>query len=121
MHRIAKRKKLILENVKTNNSGEADKNRVSLARENRLDTFLRKTCFQSPPKCCACCAKARRECLTWERCLAVFRIISQQAPEIQPEGSFNCKETPSRPTNTIYPRILRKRGYNKLFVECNGP
>ena len=31
-----------LGNIKTNNSGEADKPRVSLARENRPDTFLRK-------------------------------------------------------------------------------
>ena len=38
-HLIAKRKKVILENIKTNNSGEEDKPRVSLARENRPDTF----------------------------------------------------------------------------------
>ena len=75
-------KTLILENIKTNNSGEADKPGVSLARENRSDMFLRKTHFQLPAKYCACCAKARRECLTWGRCLTVFRIICEQAPEI---------------------------------------
>ena len=74
--------KLILENIKTNNSGEADKPRVSLARENRPDTFLRKNRFQFAQNYCACCAKARRECLTWGRCLAVFRIISLLGPEI---------------------------------------
>ena len=30
-----------MENIKTNNSGEADKPGESLARENRLDTFLK--------------------------------------------------------------------------------
>ena len=74
--------KNILENIKTNNSGEADKPRVSLARENRPDTFLRKNHFQFAQNYCACCAKARRECLTWGRCLAVFRIISLLGPEI---------------------------------------
>ena len=74
--------KNILENVKANNSGEADKPRVSLARENRLDTFLRKNRFQWPPNYCACCARARRECLTWGRCLALFRMISELRPEI---------------------------------------
>ena len=81
-HLIAKHKKVILENIKTNNSGEEDKPGVSLARENRPDMFLRKTPFQSPTKYCACCAKAKRECLTWGRCLTVFRIICEQAPEI---------------------------------------
>ena len=34
--------------MKTNNS-EADNPRLSLARENSPDTFLRKTLYQSPP------------------------------------------------------------------------
>ena len=74
--------KLILENIKTNNSGEADKPGVSLARENSLDAFLRKNHFQSPPNYYACCAKAIRECLTWERYLTLFRNISKLGPEI---------------------------------------
>ena len=95
-----KMQKLILEYIKTNNSGEADKPRGSLSRENKPDTYLRKTCFQSTPKYCACCAKARRECLTWERCLTVFRIISEPGPEIsnrrirrQCQLQGNTKET----------------------------
>ena len=43
MHSIAKRKKLILENIKTNNSGEADKPRVSLAREKAGHVFKKKS------------------------------------------------------------------------------
>ena len=73
--------KLILENIKTNNSGEADKPRVSLARENRPDTFFRKTHFQW----CVCWAKARRECLKRGRCLTVFSFISEQGLEYYTE------------------------------------
>ena len=92
---VKKRKKFILENIKTNNSEEADKPGISLTRENMPDTFLRQTCFQLPTKYCQCCLKARRQCLTWGRCLTVFRIIfgGQRYRTEQPEGSVNCKET----------------------------
>ena len=33
-------------------------------------------------KCCVCCVRAGRECFTWGKYLAVFRIISEQEPEI---------------------------------------
>ena len=111
------RKKLILENIKTNNSGKADKPRVSLARENRPDTFLRKNLFQWQPNYCPCCASARRECLTWGRYLTLFRIISELGQRYrteQLEGSVNYKETPSRPTNPIYPHPSG-RGYKNYW------
>ena len=94
---MTKRKKHILENIKTNNLEEADKPRGSLSIENRPDTFLRKTHFQSLLKYCACCVKARRECLTKGKyCISQFSALflnrGQRYGTKQPEGSVNCRK-----------------------------